>query len=268
MLRSFVAVLSAAATAIALVPSVSYAKTKEAENKVAPAKLPEPLTHEAIRELVSRLSDSEVRALLIQQLDRAAAPAAKSEANLVMSMESEAQRARERVDELWGALVEQFGDFAIQIRLKMKTKPNEQFVIRGALGNSGQALLEESKGGCRESVHVRHPVARSSLQGLDSLDPPSHGDACMTGGIAVSIPGRTRCTGFSDAPIGTEPIAGNPRTDQCMLFGARPYSTKELVLKVAQCMPGLARIEDDPADAICGCVGNREKRRGDESARG
>ena len=26
--------------------------------------------------------------------------------------------------------VEQFGDFAIQIRLKMKTKPNEQFVIR------------------------------------------------------------------------------------------------------------------------------------------
>ena len=89
--------------AIALAPSVSYAKTKEAEHKAAPAKLPEPLTHDAIRELVSRLSDSEVRALLIQQLDRAAAPASKGDTSMVMSMESETQRARARMDELFGA---------------------------------------------------------------------------------------------------------------------------------------------------------------------
>jgi small-conductance mechanosensitive channel len=45
-----------------------------------PAALPEPLTHEAIRELVARLSDQEVRQLLVAQLDKAAAPApAKSE---------------------------------------------------------------------------------------------------------------------------------------------------------------------------------------------
>jgi moderate conductance mechanosensitive channel len=92
--------------AIALVPGVSYAKTKEAEHKAAPAKLPEPLTHEAIRELVSRLSDSEVRALLIQQLDRAAAPASKGDTSMVMSMESETQRARARIDELFGALAQ------------------------------------------------------------------------------------------------------------------------------------------------------------------
>jgi small-conductance mechanosensitive channel len=36
--------------------------------------LPEPLTHEAIRELVARLSDDEVRQLLLAQLDKAAAP--------------------------------------------------------------------------------------------------------------------------------------------------------------------------------------------------
>ncbi len=42
--------------------------------------LPEPLTREAIRELVARLSDQEVRQLLMAQLDKAAAPApAKSE---------------------------------------------------------------------------------------------------------------------------------------------------------------------------------------------
>ena len=36
------------------------------------AELPDPLTPEAVRELVSRLSDDDVRALLLQQLDAAA----------------------------------------------------------------------------------------------------------------------------------------------------------------------------------------------------
>jgi hypothetical protein len=72
------AVVGAAALAIAVLPVVSQAKTQEAAPKAVP-KLPEPLTRDAIRELVSRLSDGEVRALLIQQLDRAAAPAHKSD---------------------------------------------------------------------------------------------------------------------------------------------------------------------------------------------
>ena len=42
------------------------------------AKLPEPLTPETARELVSRLSDEEVRKLLLQQLDRAAAKSAEA----------------------------------------------------------------------------------------------------------------------------------------------------------------------------------------------
>ena len=45
-----------------------------AGDKAAPA-LPEPLTREAVRELVSRLSDAEVRELLLAQLDKVAAPA-------------------------------------------------------------------------------------------------------------------------------------------------------------------------------------------------
>jgi small-conductance mechanosensitive channel len=40
-----------------------------------PVELPQPLTREAIRELVSRLSDAEVRDMLLAQLDKAAAPA-------------------------------------------------------------------------------------------------------------------------------------------------------------------------------------------------
>src|SRR5688572_20233149 len=43
----------------------------------APAvRLPEPLTREAVRELVSRLSDTEVRQLLLAQLDRTATASA------------------------------------------------------------------------------------------------------------------------------------------------------------------------------------------------
>ena len=44
--------------------------------KPASVKLPEPLTREAIRELVARLSDAEVRGLLLAQLDKVAAPEA------------------------------------------------------------------------------------------------------------------------------------------------------------------------------------------------
>ena len=97
--------LGAIAMALAVLPAVSQAKAKEAAPKAEP-KLPEPLTHDAIRELVSRLSDKEVRTLLIQQLDRAAAPSKKGDADMVMSMESETQRARARMDELFGALAQ------------------------------------------------------------------------------------------------------------------------------------------------------------------
>jgi len=51
------------------------------------ARLPEPLTPETARDLVSRLSDEEVRKLLLQQLDRAAArPAEKQQATSATGM--------------------------------------------------------------------------------------------------------------------------------------------------------------------------------------
>jgi small-conductance mechanosensitive channel len=76
----------------------------------APA-LPEPLTPEAVRELVARLSDAEVRQLLLAQLDRAAAPAgaaAAPDAGMVGMMETAERRIdrlRRGVGELGGAAV-------------------------------------------------------------------------------------------------------------------------------------------------------------------
>lgn len=84
-------------------------------NAVAP--LPETLTKESVRDLVSRLSDEEVRALLIAQLDRATAPAAaRTEkptstaegmpmAGMAGMVGQHAGTIRDRLVELYGALV-------------------------------------------------------------------------------------------------------------------------------------------------------------------
>jgi small-conductance mechanosensitive channel len=70
---------------------------------VSPA-LPEPLTRDAIRELVARLSDAEVRQLLMEHLDRLAAarpPASSPEGmGMMMDMDSQSQRIRARAGEL------------------------------------------------------------------------------------------------------------------------------------------------------------------------
>ncbi len=66
----------------------------------APATLPAPLTPEAIRELISRLSDTEVRKLLINQLDRAAVKPADGGdmTDMVGAMDKGSSRLRERAE--------------------------------------------------------------------------------------------------------------------------------------------------------------------------
>jgi small-conductance mechanosensitive channel len=68
--------------------------------------LPQPLTPEAIRELVSRLSDSEVRALLIDQLDRGAAKrqAEASMSDMVGAMDQHSVTMHKRAKEILGAV--------------------------------------------------------------------------------------------------------------------------------------------------------------------
>jgi small-conductance mechanosensitive channel len=86
---------------VALQSGMAFAK----EAAATPAKLPEPLTPEASRELVSRLSDAEVRALLLQQLDRAAAkadeqPKEAASAGMLGSVHRGAGAAREGIAQI------------------------------------------------------------------------------------------------------------------------------------------------------------------------
>ena len=103
----FAAALAAAAATLPVATHAKGQDGKAAEKKEQ--KLPDPLTKEAIRELAARLTDAEVRQLLIQQLDRAAAPAADRPgdmSDMVMSMEKEAHAARARADDFATALVQ------------------------------------------------------------------------------------------------------------------------------------------------------------------
>jgi moderate conductance mechanosensitive channel len=71
--------LAALACVLLALPMGAAAASKSGGAKKG-VELPEPLTKDAIRELVSRLSDEEVRDLLLAQLDKAAAPAASQPA--------------------------------------------------------------------------------------------------------------------------------------------------------------------------------------------
>jgi small-conductance mechanosensitive channel len=97
-----VGVLAVACAAVVTAP----AQAQSASSKPKAIALPEPLTHESVRELVSRLSDAEVRKLLIDQLDRSAAPA-KGKGDKAMSgmVEENAGMVRARLGELREAFV-------------------------------------------------------------------------------------------------------------------------------------------------------------------
>ena len=98
--------------ALLLAASVMPALAKDAApaspgTAATSAALSEPLTKEAVRELVSRLSDEEVRRLLIEQLDRGAAPVAGEAAGMAgMVGEMDAQSAvmRKRAAEVFGSV--------------------------------------------------------------------------------------------------------------------------------------------------------------------
>jgi small-conductance mechanosensitive channel len=70
----------------------------------APAALPEPLTREALRDLLARLSDAQVRELLIAQLDKEmAAASARADATFIDDMDTEAATLRHAWRQMFAA---------------------------------------------------------------------------------------------------------------------------------------------------------------------
>jgi len=91
-----VGLAAVACVAAVMAPSEAWAQA----HKAKAITLPEPLTKESVRELVSRLSDEEVRKLLLDQLDRAAV-VTKGKGDMAMSgmVEQSAGMMRKRIGE-------------------------------------------------------------------------------------------------------------------------------------------------------------------------
>ena len=107
--------LTALVCALAALPLVAEAATQPAgAEKAAAVELPQPLTREAIRELVARLSDAEVRELLLAQLDKAAGPAEGGSGEpMATDLASDMDRARTdfgAVLRSWSTLPAALGD--------------------------------------------------------------------------------------------------------------------------------------------------------------
>jgi hypothetical protein len=73
--RAIVRVVAFGSLMLLTATAIEAAGEKGAARKDSPVELPQPLTREVIRGLVARLSDAEVRELLLAQLDKVAAPA-------------------------------------------------------------------------------------------------------------------------------------------------------------------------------------------------
>jgi len=91
---------SAASGAAPVIGTVSQPAAVPSE----PEPLPEQMTRDEIRTLLSRLSDSEVRELLLRQLDKAAVDTGGREADLVGESDNALALLRERLALMIGAL--------------------------------------------------------------------------------------------------------------------------------------------------------------------
>lgn len=101
-----IAALLLVAPVAAVAAKDAVAPAQAAAPAAAPATVQQPLTPEAIRELIARMSDAEVRNLLIEQLDRGSAKAAAdgSMSDMVGSMGEQSATMRKRAEEIVGAV--------------------------------------------------------------------------------------------------------------------------------------------------------------------
>jgi small-conductance mechanosensitive channel len=145
--------------------------------QAATVELPQPLTREAIRELVARMSDGEVRALLVAQLDKAAAPTASPPAaSMATGLAGDVDRARTEL----GAIVRAVPGIPADLGAA---------VSRFSVGRSSYQLLVAAVGfavmlavGFLAERLVRPLLAGLGNQ-LERARPPGHG---VEGGYGVT----------------------------------------------------------------------------------
>ena len=125
--------LAALTCALLMIPLAVSAASKSGGSKKG-VELPEPLTKDAIRELVSRLSDEEVRDLLLAQLDKAAAPpAAKAAGTMAGGLAGEMDRTRSEMGAVLRAAPGAPAEVAAAVARYSEGRTSYQLLIVGVL---------------------------------------------------------------------------------------------------------------------------------------
>src|SRR5262249_7112017 len=133
-------------------------------------KLPEPLTKDAIRELVARLSDAEVRGLLLAQLDKVAAPEAnKASAAMATGLAAEVDSARGQLGAVFRSAPQLPAELAGAVsRFSEGRTPHHLLIVAALLAvmAGGAVGLREGGGGFVAGVGRRHvPSPETSAGG-------------------------------------------------------------------------------------------------------
>jgi small-conductance mechanosensitive channel len=140
--------LAALVCLLLVIPIAASAASKSGGSKKG-VELPEPLTKEAIRELVSRLSDEEVRDLLLMQLDKAAAPAAaKTAGSMAGGLAGEMDRTRSEIGAVLRAAPDATAELAGAVARYSEGRSSYQllivivlFIVMLVLGRIAEGLV-------------------------------------------------------------------------------------------------------------------------------
>jgi small-conductance mechanosensitive channel len=120
-------------TMLSTLPLVAAAASKSGGSEKT-VELPQPLTKDAIRELVARLSDKEVRDLLLTQLDKGAAPAAGPAAGTMAGgLVGEMDRSRAEIGKVLRAWPSVPAELSAAVGRFSEGRPSYQLLIVAVL---------------------------------------------------------------------------------------------------------------------------------------
>jgi moderate conductance mechanosensitive channel len=156
-----------------VIPIAAAAASKSGGSKKG-VELPEPLTKDAIRELVSRLSDEEVRDLLLAQLDKAAAPAAvQASGTMAGGLAGEMDRTRTELGAILQAGPAVPAEVAAAVGRYSEGRPPYQllmvsvlFVVLLALGWVAERLVARLLGDVRKRLESHAESSGVEVGGL------------------------------------------------------------------------------------------------------
>src|SRR5215831_13963398 len=138
--------------------------------------------------------------------------------------------------------------------------------LRLRTGFGRDHVREQVKRGHRERMHVAETIAAPGFEGDRALVRSGNSDAAVTGGIAVSITGRPRCSALRHRPCRREALPCGLRQEPRVGLGRGAYSEGRYVREVQQRTPRDLGIHNGATEEVGGGARQRQQRRSNQAA--